>query len=48
MKTIRRFKRKLRALQAQKAGLLRELLATRARCNRLATRPARGARKATA
>ena len=36
MKTVRRFKRKVRALQAQKVGLPRERLALQARCHRLA------------
>ena len=35
---MRRFKRKLRALKAQKVGLLRELIATQARYDRLAVR----------
>lgn len=39
MKAVRRFKRKVRALQAQKLGLLRELLAAQGRCRRLAPVP---------
>ena len=38
MKAIRRFKRKLRALKAQKVGLLRELIAAQVRYDRLAVR----------
>ncbi len=38
MKAVRRFKRKLRALKAQKVGLLRELVAIQARYNRAAVR----------
>ena len=46
MKAVRRFKRKLRALKAQKVGLLRELVAMKARYKRTAARElARGERK---
>ena len=38
MKAIRRFKRKLRALKAQKVALLREMHFMQARYGRLATR----------
>ena len=37
MKTAHRFKRKVRALKAQKLGLLRELFALQARYNQLET-----------
>ena len=46
MKPVRRFKRKVRALQAQKLGLLRELLAAQGCCRRLAPVPV-PAREAT-
>ena len=46
MKAVRRFKRKLRALKAQKVGLLRELIAAQGRYNRLAVREhAKGEKK---